>query len=92
MKRTKISLTAAAAVLLAVSSCNLEKFPDTAINTENAMESVSDCQAFRNGLYSGMKYCFTGGFIYATDLQTDLYHAVANFGNFQGPFYSYSLT
>lgn len=92
MKRTKISLISAAVALLAVSSCNLEKFPDTAINTENAMESVSDCQAFRNGLYSGMKYCFTGGFIYATDLQTDLYHAVANFGNFQGAFYSYSLT
>lgn len=92
MKRTKILSTAAVTALIAMSSCNLEKFPDTAINAENAMESIADCQSFRNGLYSGMKYCFTGAFIYATDLQTDLYHAVANFGNFQGPFYSYSVT
>uniref|UniRef100_UPI0040266F3D RagB/SusD family nutrient uptake outer membrane protein n=1 Tax=Alistipes onderdonkii TaxID=328813 RepID=UPI0040266F3D len=91
MKNTKIFLTSLLA-LLAATSCNLDKFPDTAINTEEAMESVADCQAFRNGLYSGMKYAFTGAFVYAPDLQTDLYHAVKNFGNFQGAFYHYSVT
>lgn len=91
MKNTKIFLASALA-LFAATSCNLDKFPDTAINTEEAMESVADCQAFRNGLYSGMKYCFTGAFVYAPDLQTDLYHAVKNFGNFNGAFYHYSVT
>lgn len=91
MKNTKIFLASALA-LFAATSCNLDKFPDTAINTEEAMESVADCQAFRNGLYSGMKYCFTGAFVYAPDLQTDLYHAVRNFGNFNGAFYHYSVT
>ena len=91
MKNTKIFLASLLAVF-AATSCNLDKYPDTAINTDEAMESVADCQAFRNGLYSGMKYCFTGAFVYAPDLQTDLYHAVKNFGNFQGAFYHYSVT
>lgn len=91
MKNIKTFLIAAAAVF-AISSCNLDKFPDNAINTEDAMESVADCEAFRNGLYSGMKYCFTGGFVYNTDIQTDLYHAVKNFGNFSGSWYTYTVT
>lgn len=90
MNKIKIFLWASLSV--AVSACNLDYYPGSAINTEEAMESVADCQAFRNGLYSGMKYCFTGAFVYAQDLQTDLYHAVQSFGNFQGAFYHYSLT
>ena len=90
MKNIKTFLIAATAVL-AVSACSLEKYPDNAISTKDAMESVADCQAFRNGLYSGMKGVFTGAYVYATDLQTDLYHAVKNFGNFQGAFYHYSV-
>lgn len=90
MKNIKTFLIAAAAVF-AVNACSLEKYPDNAINTGDAMESVADCQAFRNGLYSGMKGVFTGAYVYATDLQTDLYHAVKNFGNFSGAFYHYSV-
>lgn len=81
-----------AVALLTVCGCNLDKFPESAINTENAMESADDCLAFRNGLYSGMKYCFTGAFVYAPELQTDMYHAVKNFGNFYGNFYHYNVT
>jgi hypothetical protein len=91
MKNTKIFIASLLAVF-AVTSCNLEEMPDTAINTSEAMESVADCQAFRNGLYSGMKTVFTGNYVYAQDLQTDLYHALKGFGNWGGPFYHYSLT
>lgn len=77
--------------LFAVMSCNLDKFPDDAIDTEHAMESVADCENFRSGLYAGMKYCFTGSYVYAPELQTDLYHAVRGFGGFQSAFYTYSL-
>ena len=90
MKRI-LTIISAAAALLSVASCNLEKFPSTAINSEEAMESVADCKAFRNGLYSGLKYAFTGAYVYYTDLQTDLFHAVKNFGNWGGPFYSYNV-
>lgn len=88
----KISLYIVALAALFVSSCNLEKYPYDAINKDEAMESVADCQQFRYGLYANTKGVFTGAFIYAQDLQADLYHAVDKFGNWQGPFYSYQLT
>lgn len=87
----KTVLISAATAFLAV-SCSLDKFPDNAINTDESMESPADCQAFLNGLYSGMKYIFTGTFVYSPELQTDLFHAVKNFGNFDGDFYSYTVT
>ena len=91
MKRI-LTIISAVAALFSVASCNLEKFPSTAINSEEAMESVADCKAFRNGLYSGLKYAFTGAYVYYQDLQADLFHAVKNFGNWGGPYYSYNVT
>lgn len=78
--------------IIAVASCNLNKIPDGAINTDDSIESVNDCRRFRNGLYSALKLTTTGAFVYAQDLQTDLLHAVKNFGNFDGDFYTYSVT
>lgn len=80
------------AVTFAVTACNLDKFPNNAISTENSMETVDDVLRFRNGLYSGMKYCFTGAFVFGPELQSDMYHAVKNFGNHYGAFYNYSVT
>lgn len=86
--------TAAIAFLafLSATACNLDLFPGSAINTKEAMESVQDCQGFRNGLYAGMKGVFTGSMIYCSDLQTDAFHAVKNFGNWGGEWYHYSVT
>lgn len=92
MKQYINILLVSLAVVISVNACNLDKFPGNAISTEHAMESVNDCQAFRNGMYSGMKYCFTGAFVYGPELQTDLYHAVKNFGNHYGAFYHYNVT
>ena len=90
MKKISIYLIGLTALLL--SACNLEKYPQTALNTEDAMESAADCEQFRYGLYANTKGLFTGAFIYGQDLQADLYHAVDKFGNWQGPFYSYQMT
>lgn len=90
MKNT-IKLSFLALLAAAVSACNLDRFPDNAINTEESMQSLADCKSFLNGLYSGMKYCFSGGFVYVPELQADSFHAVKNFGNFDGDFYSYNL-
>lgn len=94
MKMSKTYLKVILASVLAVCqvSCDLNKYPDDAINTDESMESLADCQSFLNGLYSGMKYCFTGAFVYIPELQADTFHAVKNFGNFSGDFYSYSVT
>lgn len=90
MKYTKIYLFLLGFFFTAV-SCNLDMFPDDAIDTEHAMESVEDCENFRTALYAGMKYCFTGTYVYAQELQTDSYHAVSGFGGYHSAFYTYSL-
>lgn len=90
MKNTKILLISLVS-FFAASSCNMDKFPYNAIDTRHAMQSVEDCENFRSGLYAGMKYCFTGSFVYAPELQTDLYHAVLGFGSFNSSFYTYSV-
>ena len=94
MKINKIYLNIVLASVLALCSvsCDLNKYPDDAINTDESMESVADCQSFLNGLYSGMKYCFTGAFVYIPELQADSFHAVKNFGNYSGDYYSYTVT
>lgn len=89
--KNTIKLSFLALLAAAVSACNLDRFPDNAINTEESMQSLADCKSFLNGLYSGMKYCFSGGFVYVPELQADSFHAVKNFGNFDGDFYSYNL-
>lgn len=90
MKKTRIAI-AALLMVISLNSCNLDKFPHSAISTDEALESPEDCRSFLVGLYAGMKYVFTGTMIYAPELQTDLYHAVQNFGNFEGDFYHWSL-
>lgn len=91
MKKYIKYITVAAAVLMMV-SCNLDKKPDTAISTADAMESAADVEHFRIGLYSASKYVFSGAYTYCPDLQTDLYHALVGFGNFEGSFYHYDVT
>ena len=80
-----------AATFLAA-ACSLDKVPGDSIHTDESIESVEDCNKFLIGQYSGLKYVTTGAYIYATELQTDLFHAVKNFGNFDGDFYHYSVT
>ncbi len=94
MKISKIYIKAVLLLALTMGtlSCNLDKYPYDAINTDESMESVADCQSFLNGLYAGMKYCFTGSFVYIPELQADSFHAVKNFGNYSGAFYSYNVT
>jgi len=75
-----------------VGSCSLDKYPDTSINSEEAMQSPSDCYNFLVGLYSSTKSIYSGVYSYATDFMTDDYHAIKNFGNWDGEFFHYDIT
>lgn len=72
-------------------SCSLDKYPDTAINSEEAMESPADCYNFLVGLYSSTKSIYSGVYVYSTDFMTDSYHAIKNFGNWDGEFFHYDI-
>lgn len=91
MKKIFKYIVIAASVLM-LASCDLDKRPVTAISTDESMESADDVEHFRIGLYSAAKYVFSGAYTYCPDLQTDLYHALEGFGNFEGAFYHYDVT
>ena len=89
MKNLKIYFGIALASLTV--SCNLEKYPDDSINIGEAMQSVSDVQNFRTGLYAGAKNIFTGAYMFVPDIQADCYHAVDRFSGDYRSFYGYTV-
>lgn len=91
MKKILYVTLALIAGIAAVSSCDLNKYPDTALNTEEAMESASDCNNFLVGIYSSSKSLFSGFYMYAPDFMTDSYHAIKNYGNWDGDYYTYNI-
>lgn len=90
MQNIKTAICFAALSFSAV-SCNLDKFPSDSIATQNAMESVTDAENFRIGLYAATKNLFTGGYVYVPDIQADCYHAVDRFTGSYRSFYGYTL-
>ena len=73
----------------AFSSCSLEQYPDKYLSTEDAMESAADCNNFLVGIYAASKSLFSGFYMYSTDFMTDSYHAIKNYGNWDGDYYTY---
>jgi len=64
--------------LAAFNSCDLNKYPDRYINTDEAMESAADCNNFLVGIYASSKSLFSGFYVYGTDLMTDSYLMASN--------------
>ena len=91
MKKILFATLALVASISVFNSCDLNEYPDTAINTEEAMESAADCNNFLVGIYASSKSLFSGFYMYSTDLMTDSYHAVKNFGNWDGDYYTYHI-
>lgn len=91
MKKILYNTLALIAGLTFLASCDLDKYPETAINTTEAMESPADCYNFLTGLYASTKSMYSGFYTYSTDLMTDCYHAIKNFGNWDGDFYHHSI-
>ena len=91
MKKILYFTLALVAGLSAFNSCDLNKYPDTALNTEESMESAADCNNFLIGIYASSKSLFSGFYMYSTDFMTDSYHAVKNYGNWDGDYYTYNI-
>ena len=91
MKKILIATLTLFAAAASFSSCDLNQYPDTALNTDEAMESAADCNNFLVGIYAASKSIFSGSYVYTTDMMTDSYHAIKNFGNWNGDFYTYNL-
>ena len=91
MKKILIATLSMLAALASFNSCDLNQYPDTALNTDEAMESAADCNNFLVGIYAASKSIFSGVYVYSTDFMTDSYHAVKNYGNWDGDYYTYHI-
>ncbi|RYF84896.1 MAG: RagB/SusD family nutrient uptake outer membrane protein, partial [Chitinophagaceae bacterium] len=86
MKQFKINYLAGGLLALAIASCqkNLEKFPSSAIATEQGFQSVRDAKAWNTGLYSNLRGNFYGISMYTQDIQADQLNASIDYGNRNG--------
>lgn len=82
---------AVAFAALSLSSCDLEKLPYTAIEQDVAFQSVQDLSNYRVGFYSPLKSLTVGGRIYIEDIRADMFHALADFGNYVGLPYAWIM-
>lgn len=71
----------AAAVL---TSCDMDTAPKGVLTDQDGITNYIDCEAARNGVYAGMRSFGTGGYIYFTDLQMDMFIGTETNGNRNG--------
>lgn len=82
MKKILFSFLAVGSLLL--SSCSMDSEPQGVQTDENAMSTFIDAQAARLGLYSGLRARTTGGYVYLTELQMDMFCGTLTNGNRNG--------
>ncbi|HHV02394.1 MAG: RagB/SusD family nutrient uptake outer membrane protein [Bacteroidales bacterium] len=80
-------------LILIITSCNLDKFPDGSISSEQALQSVDDVLRFRADMYLNIRDYLSSGFpIYSTEIMSDSFHASITFGNRNGEYYKWEVT
>ncbi len=62
-------------------SCSMDLEPVGAIIAEDAIESIDDIVAFRNGFYNNVRALSTGGYVYYTEIQMDNFLGTVTNGN-----------
>ena len=81
----------ALALVLGFSSCDMNLRPYSVIDPDNALESYADAQKLANGFNNQIRSLAVGSKIYGPELQSDLFHAVADFGNRGGDLYRWEF-
>lgn len=71
-------------ISLAVSSCNLDKFPENSISRDQAFEKVSDAKNWDTNFYAQLRARVYGYYWYVSDIQADQLNATLDFGNSVG--------
>lgn len=80
------------ALVLGVSSCNMNLRPYSVIDPENALESYADAVKLANGFNIQIRSLAVGDEVYAPELQSDFFHATPDFGNRGGDLYRWEFT
>lgn len=82
MKKIKSLILTSACIALTLTSCDMDKYPYDSIPVENAVESLSDCQNLRSGMYRDLRIISSNfsGFM-AQEMQADCLIPTNNYGN-----------
>ncbi|MCF0214158.1 MAG: RagB/SusD family nutrient uptake outer membrane protein [Muribaculaceae bacterium] len=83
MKKIIFSILCLAGLMLPT-SCNMNYEPIGSIVDEDALQTLSDCEKFRNGFYSAIRSLCVGGYIAYPELQTDQFIGTVSNGNNYG--------
>ena len=87
----KIYIALAALLTFGVSSCDMDKTPDSVINEEDFMRKYQDFADARVGLYPTFRGLTTGGAQVLSDIQCDDFNAAQGFSNSMGDIYRWEF-
>lgn len=90
MKKILYTLIGVGGLLFA--SCDMDKYPYDKIPTDEALQTASDFNNFRNGFYAYVRGQFTGEFVLSPEIQADGVNAVIDYSNNYGSFYRWQFT
>ncbi|MCM1520205.1 MAG: RagB/SusD family nutrient uptake outer membrane protein [Lachnoclostridium sp.] len=66
---------------LLTTSCDMDMTEPNVLDENTAIETVTDCLHYRNGIYNGLRSRTTGAYVYYTDLQMDQFIGLVMNGN-----------
>lgn len=84
----KILYMTVAALMMSLSSCDMDLEPQGAIPDTDALNTVSDYENFNNGLNAMMRGITSGDYVILSDVQLDDFNAVIGNGNRRMDFYN----
>lgn len=84
MKNIFKLLTMMMVLMLAIVSCELDRFPYSGIEQSQSFLTIEDARTHRNGLYSLFRARNHGIYQYSTEIQSDWLNATLDFGNRNG--------
>lgn len=79
----KLALCALVAVP-AFTSCEMDQIPESNTVPEKTWNNLTDAESYRVGMYSSLRGVSGGIYTLLSDLQTDLFVATENYGNYYG--------
>lgn len=77
---------------LSLASCDMDKYPYDKLPTDEALQTLSDFENFRNGFYASTRGLFTGSYILQPEIQADGLNAVIDYSNNYGTWYRWQQT
>lgn len=86
------SIILTSAFLATLVSCDMDKYPYDSIPVENAIQSVSDCEKLRAGMYRDLRIISQSTNSLSSDFQADEFIPAEYFGNQFGSMYRWEST